>query len=319
MWLVDRNSPTTARVFVNRVWQAIFGTGLVETAEDFGVRASPPSHPELLDWLAVEFMEPTFQTTTQTQPWSVKHLIRTIVTSATYKQNSKVTPKLLEIDPRNRLLSRGPRFRAEAEVVRDIALSSSGLLHEKIGGPSIFPPVPQSMFAQSFLKIDFWKTATGDERYRRSLYTFRRRSMPDPVLSSFDAPNGDFACVRRVRSNTPLSALASLNEPVFVEAARALAMRVLKEGGSTDEDRAQYAFRLCTSRLPKNAEVKEMLSLLKSREEKLADGWLAPKEIAFENADEMNQLPKGTTPKEAAAWTIVARVLLNLDETISKN
>ncbi len=318
-WLVDKKSPTTARVFVNRAWQVIFGLGLIETPEDFGVRASPPTNPDLMDWLAVEFMEPTFATTQSVQPWSVKHLLRTIVTSETYKQSSTVTPRLLEVDPRNRLLSRGPRFRPEAEVVRDIALSASGLLNEKLGGPSVFPPVPDSFFAQSFVKIDFWKTATGSDRYRRSLYTFRRRSMPDPVLSTFDAPNGDFACVRRVRSNTPLAALTSLNEPVFVEAAQALALRTLKEGGKTESERAEYAFRLCTSRKPKDKEVQEIVALLKSRQAKLADGWLAPKEIVLDTPEKLKQLPPGTTPNQAAAWTIVARVLLNLDETISKN
>ena len=318
-WLVDKNSPTTARVFVNRVWQTIFGMGLVETAEDFGVRASAPVHPELLDWLAVEAMEPTFGTRAGEGPWSLKHLVRTIVTSETYKQSSTVTPRLLEIDPKNRLLSRGPRFRPDAEVVRDIALSASGLLNEKVGGPSVFPPVPESFFAQSFVKVDFWNTATGPERYRRSLYSFRRRSMPDPVLATFDAPNGDFACVRRVRSNTPLAALTSLNEPIFVEAAQALAMRVLKEGGATDEERAQFAFRLCTSREPRSQEVREILALLKSRQQKIADGWLAPKEIILDTPEKMKQLPPGTTPNQAAAWTIVSRVLLNLDETISKN
>ncbi|MDB6024058.1 MAG: Protein of unknown function (DUF1553)/Protein of unknown function (DUF1549)/Planctomycete [Verrucomicrobiales bacterium] len=317
-WLVDKKSPTTARVFVNRVWQSIFGMGLVDTPEDFGVRANAPSHPELLDWLAVEFMEPSFQVRNDAQAWSLKQLVRTIVTSSTYQQSSAVTPRLLELDPRNRWLSRGPRFRAEAEVVRDIALSAAGLLNEKVGGPSVYPPVPESVFQQSFVKID-WPTATGPERYRRSLYTFRRRSLPDPVLMSFDAPNGDFACVRRLRSNTPLAALATLNEPIFVEAAQALALRTLKEGGKTEEERAGYIFRLCTSRKAKSEEVREILSLFKSRQQKIADGWLSPTDIVLNTPEKMKQLPAGTTPNQATAWTIVARVLLNLDETISKN
>lgn len=316
-WLVATNSPTTARVMVNRVWQTIFGMGLVETPEDFGIRASLPTHPELLDWLAVELMNPSIASSAQ--PWSLKHLIRTIVTSDTYQQSSAVTPKSLEIDPRNRLLSRGPRFRTEAEVVRDIALSASGLLHEKIGGPSVFPPVPDSFFAQSFAKVDFWHTATGPDRYRRSLYTFRRRSMPDPALASFDAPNGDFACVRRVRSNTPLAALTSLNETIFVEAAQALALRTLKEGGTTEAERAAFAFSLCTGRPPRKHEVAAILALLQSRQAKIAEGWLAPKEIVLDTPEKFKQLPPGTTPNQAAAWTIVARVLLNLDETLSKN
>jgi hypothetical protein len=318
-WLVDKQSPTASRVFVNRVWQFIFGMGLVETPEDLGVRAAMPTHPALLDWLALEFMEPTFALAPGTTPWSLKHLVRTIVTSETYQQSSLVTPRMMEVDPRNLLLSRAPRFRPDAEIVRDMALAASGLLNERVGGPSFYPPVPDNFFAQSFLKVDFWKTASAPERYRRSLYMFRRRSMPDPTLSSFDAPNGDFACVRRVRSNTPLAALTSLNEPVFVEAAQALALRTLKNGGETEEDRARYAFRLCTSREPSKREVREILNLLESRRQKIADGWLAPKEIVLDTPEKMKQLPPGSTPAQAAAWTIVSRVLLNLDETISKN
>ncbi len=319
-WLVDPRSPTTARVFVNRVWQSVFGMGLVETAEDFGVRAAEPSHPELLDWLAVEFMEPSIPADGgPPKPWSLKQLLFTIVTSDTYKQSSRSTSGLLEKDPRNRLLARGPRFRAEAEVVRDIALSASGLLNENIGGPSVFPPVPESLFSQSYLKVDFWKTAIGADRYRRSIYTFRRRSMPDPALSSFDAPNADFACVRRVRSNTPLAALTSLNETVFIEASQALALRILREGGSTDRERAQYGFRLCTGRTAKSSEINEVLALLQSRKDKLAEGWLPAREIAFGSPDKIPELPRGASPKDVAAWTIAGRVLLNLDETVTKN
>jgi mono/diheme cytochrome c family protein len=309
-WLVDPRSPTTARVAVNRVWQSIFGVGLVETSEDFGVRAAPPSHPELLDWLAVDFTE---------RGWSTKRLIRTIVTSAAYRQSSKTTPALLERDPANRLLARGPRFRADAEVIRDVALAAGGLLNPKVGGPSVFPPVPDSLFALSYLKVDFWQTATGPERYRRSLYTFRRRSMPDPVLSTFDAPTGDTACARRVRSNTPLAALASMNETVFVEAAQSLALRTLREAGRTDAERAAYAFRLCTGRAPGPAETAEILALLASRKAKIGDGWLSPREITTGDPARLPPLPDGATPTDAAAWTIVSRVLLNLDETLTKN
>jgi hypothetical protein len=309
-WLVDRKSPTTARVAVNRVWQAVFGTGLVETADDFGTRASEPTHPELLDWLAVEFME---------RGWSTKQLIREVVTSATYRQSSRLSPQLLERDPKNELLAHGPRFRAEAEVVRDVALSAAGLLNPKVGGPSFFPPVPESMFALSYLDVDFWKVAPAPERYRRSLYVFRRRSMPDPVLASFDAPNGDSSCARRVRSNTPLAALTGLNEPVMVEAAQAMALRVLREGGRTDAERAAYAFRLCTSRVPKQAEVHEIVSLLQSQRQRIADGWVSSREITTGDATKLPPVPEGTTPTDAAAWTIVSRVLLNLDETVTKN
>ena len=309
-WLADRRSPTTARVAVNQVWQAIFGTGIVETSEDFGTRGSEPSHPELLDWLAVNFME---------HGWSRKALVRSIVTSATYRQSSRATPELLEKDPRNRLLARGPRFRADAEVIRDTALAASGLLNDRVGGPSFYPPVPESLFALSYLEVDFWKTAPPPERYRRSLYVFRRRSMPDPLLACFDAPNGDAACSRRVRSDTPLAALAAMNEPVFVDAARALAERVLKEGGKTNPERAAYAFRLCTSREPSHAEVDEILSLFNSRKARIAEGWMSAKEVATGDAEKLPQLPPGTTPADAAAWTIVSRVLLNLDETLTKS
>jgi hypothetical protein len=309
-WLVDRRSPTAARVAVNRVWQALFGHGLNETPEDLGVRAAPPAQPKLFDWLAVEFMD---------RGWSQKQLIREIVSSATYRQSSHVSPELLDKDPRNRLLARGPRFRAEAEVIRDIALQTSGLLTTKIGGPGFFPPMPQSVLSSSFIEVDFWKTASAPERYRRSLYVFRRRSMPDPALGSFDAPNGDTACAGRVRSNSPLAALASLNEPVFAEAARALALRVLREGGSDDAARAAYAFRLCTCRTALPAEVDEIVGLLQSRRTRLADGSLSATQIASGDSGKLPELPPGITPEDAAAWTITARVLLNLDETLTKN
>jgi mono/diheme cytochrome c family protein len=308
-WLTDPRSPLTARVAVNRIWQAIFGAGLVETAEDFGTRAPVPEYRELLDWLAVDFME---------QGWSQKRLIRTIVTSAVYRQSSQASPELLERDPRNVWLARGPRFRADAEVVRDISLSVSGLITQKLGGPSIFPPVPKNVLEYNFTYPDYWKPPEGPERYRRTLYGFRKRSMPDPVMSNFDGPNADFACARRTRSNTPLAALTGLNEPIFVESARALALRVLREGGKDDTERADYAFFLCTSRRPTAVERDAILNLLQSRRLRLADGWLNPRDIATGDPARLPELPAGTTPQDAAAWTMTARVLLNLDETISK-
>ena len=308
-WLTDSRSPLTARVAVNRLWQAIFGTGLVETAEDFGTRAPVPEYRELLDWLAVDFME---------QGWSQKRLIRTIVTSATYRQSSEVSAELLERDPRNVWLARGPRFRADAEVVRDIALCVSGLITHKPGGPSVIPPVPQNVLDYNFTYPAYWKPAEGPERYRRALYGFRKRSMPDPVMSNFDAPNADLACARRVRSNTPLAALTGLNEPIFVESARALALRVLREGGKDDAGRADYAFFLCTARRPAAPECDAILTLLQSRRQRLAEGWLNPRDIATGDPARLPDLPAGATPQDAAAWTLVARVLLNLDETISK-
>ena len=309
-WLADARSPLTARVAVNRVWQAIFGVGLVETAEDFGTRAPVPEYRELLDWLAVDFME---------HGWSQKHLIRTIVTSATYRQSSRVSPEQLERDPRNVWLARGPRFRADAEVVRDIALSVSGLITHKLGGPSVIPPVPQNVLDYNYTYPSYWKPAEGPERYRRTVYGFRKRSMPDPVMSNFDGPNGDLSCARRIRSNTPLAALTALNEPIFNEAARALALRILREGGTTDAQRADHAFLLCTSRTPTAAERDAVLALLESRRQRLADGWLNVREIATGDPAKLPELPANTTPQDAAAWTLAARVLLNLDETISKN
>ena len=308
-WLTDHRSPLTARVAVNQTWQAIFGTGLVETPEDFGTRAPVPEYRELLDWLAVDFME---------HGWSRKHLIRTILTSATFQQSSLVTPELLERDPVNRLLARGPRFRADSEVVRDIALTASGLITHRIGGPGIIPPVPQNVLDYNYTYPGYWTAATGPERYRRTVYGFRKRSMPDPVMSNFDAPNGDFSCARRVRSNTPLAALTGLNETVFVEAARALALRVLKEAATDDAARAEYAFLLCTSRQPTSAERDEVLNLLKSQRQRFADGWLNPREVTTGDPAKLPELPGTTTPQDAAAWTLVARVLLNLDETLSK-
>jgi mono/diheme cytochrome c family protein len=304
MWLADERSPFTARVAVNRVWQAIFGGGLVETSEDFGTRAPMPEYRDLLDWLAVDFME---------HGWSQKHLIRTIVTSAAYRQSSRITPEQLERDPRNIWLARGPRFRADAEVLRDIALSVSGLITQKFGGPSVIPPVPQNVLDYNYTYPSYWKPAEGAERYRRTIYGFRKRSMPDPVMSNLDGPNGDFACARRVRSNTPLAALTLLNEPIFNEAARALSLRVLREGGASDAERADYAFLLCTCRRPTQAEREAVLKLLESRRKRLAEGWLDIRQIATGDPAKLPELPPNVTPQDAAAWTLAARVLLNLD------
>ena len=241
-WLVDRRSPTTARVFVNRVWQAYFGTGLVSTSEDLGTQSEPPSHPELLDWLACEFMD---------RGWSLKALHRLIVGSATYRQSSRVTPELYARDPYNRLLARGPRFRVEAEIVRDIALAASGLLNPKLGGPSIFAPAPGFLFLPPASYAPFpWKEETGPDRYRRALYTFRRRSTPYPMLATFDAPNGDSACVRRLRSNTPLQALTTLNETVFVECAGPWRGRSWSAAAGPTPERVAYAFRRVLGRTP---------------------------------------------------------------------
>ncbi|HEV2494065.1 MAG TPA: PSD1 and planctomycete cytochrome C domain-containing protein [Terriglobia bacterium] len=309
-WLADRNSPTTARSIVNRVWQAYFGIGLVATSENLGTQADPPSHPELLDWLAVEFMD---------QGWSLKKLHRLIVTSATYRQSSRVTPELYERDPYNRLLARGPRFRVDAEVVRDIELSASGLLNPKVGGASVFPPAPSFLFLPpASYGPKPWKESTGDDRYRRALYTFRYRSVPYPMLQVFDSPNGDTSCVRRARSNTPLQALTTLNEPMALESARALAERALLYGGSTDEQRLTYAFRRCVARKPDARETAELLTFLHKETTRFSGGELNSWEILGGNPSLAALLPHGMTPAQLAGWTALSRVLLNLDETITK-
>ena len=309
-WLAARNSPTTARSIVNRVWQAYFGIGIVATSENFGTQGDLPSHPELLDWLAVQFMD---------QGWSLKKLHRLIVTSATYRQSSRVTPDLLEKDPYNRLLARGPRFRVDAEVVRDIALSASGLLNPEVGGPSVFPPAPDFLFTPPVsYSPKPWQASTGAEVYRRALYTFRYRSVPYPMLETFDAPNGDMSCVRRVRSNTPLQALTTLNEPIFLEAARALAAHALVDGGRTDDQRLVYAFRRCVARDPNKIEKDNLLGFLQKETHRYQNGELNPWDLLGGNDALEPLLPKNMTAAQVAGWTAVSRVLLNLDETITK-
>jgi len=315
-WLVNPRSPTTARVAVNRLWQQYFGVGLVESVEDLGMQSPPASNRELLDWLAVEFMQPSQP---GVAPWSVKHLHRLIVSSAAYRQSSRVSPVLLERDPNNRLLARGPRFRVEGEIVRDIALSVSGLINPTLGGRAVYPPAPEFLFQPpASYGPKTWRVETGPDRYRRSLYTFRFRSIPYPVLQAFDAPNGDVSCVRRLRSNTPLQALTSLNEPQFVEAARALARKSVNEGGKTDDQRITFAFRQVLSRLPQAEELKALRRLLNQQRARIAEGWLNAAEMAVGKSEPMTGLPPGVTPATLAAHTAVARALLNLDETITK-
>ncbi|MHB1561170.1 MAG: DUF1553 domain-containing protein, partial [Isosphaeraceae bacterium] len=309
-WLVDHRAPTTARAMVNRIWQAELGTGIVATSEDFGLQCEPPSHPELLDWLAVEFMG---------RGWSLKTLHRLIVTSAAYRQASRTTPELHARDPYNRLIARWPRFRVDAEVVRDIALEASGLLEPRIGGPSAFPPAPSFLFqppASYGPKV--WHEAQGPDRYRRAIYTFRYRSVPYPMLQAFDAPNGDSACVRRTRSNTPLQALTTLNEPLFLECARALALKALREGGCDDASRAEYAFRRCLARKPTAEESSTLLDLLHRQVRRFDRPGADPWALAVDDPTKKPEVPEGSTPAQLAAWTAVSRVLLNLDETITK-
>ncbi len=315
-WLVDRNAPTTARVIVNRVWQAYFGQGLFTTPEDIGTRVEAPSHPELLDWLAVEFMEPTVDVATGNSvrtPWSLKQLHRLIVTSATYRQSSKISPEMLARDPYNRFLARGPRFRVESEIIQDIALSASGLLNAKIGGPSVRPPIPASVGDTVYGGFS-WPESTGDDRYRRGMYTFWKRALPFPSMVAFDAPTADSSCTRRVRSNTPLQALTTLNERTFVEAAQGMGLRVYREGGETDRGRAIHAFRLATGRTPSE---RELASVSKFYDEQFRYFEERTTE-ALKVGSATTNFPVGVNLHKVAAWAMVSRAILNLDETITK-
>ncbi len=304
-WIVDRGNPLTARVIVNRVWQQYFGVGLVSTPEDFGTRCERPSHPELLDWLAVEFME---------SGWSIKQLHRLIVNSATYRQSARITPALMEKDPTNHWLARMPRLRVESELIRDVFLATSGLLSRKIGGPSVFPPIPDGVLVLSYGGAT-WNQSTGEDKYRRGMYTFWKRSVPYPGLLVFDMPNGDQSCTRRTRSNTPLQALTTLNDPVFMEAAQALALRIWKEGGTTDRARLSYGFRLCTGRYPSTFELQQLTKFL----EQQRPGFVGKTANAvYVAAPDLTQLPADVNLEQVAPWTMVARVLLNLDETITR-
>lgn len=300
-WLVDRKSPTTARTVVNRIWQSYFGIGLVETSEDLGLQSPRPSHPQLLDWLAVELMD---------HNWSLKHIHKLIVTSATYQQSSVQNPLLLEKDPKNRLLARGPRLRAPAETIRDIHLSASGLINLELGGRCVFPPAPDFLFDKpSSYGPKIWHTEMDSQRYRRALYTFRFRSVPYPMLVAFDTPNGDAACVRRTTSTTPLQALVTLNESMSVELAIALGSRIL------DSSIAE-AFELCTSRPP----LKEELNVLtKLFEQQKADYTAEAAKELITSYKPLPLDPNKHDPLQLAAATAVAQTLLNLDETMTKN
>ncbi len=309
-WVTSEDAPLTARVQVNRIWQALFGDGLVATPEDFGTRAPIPKYQNLLDWLAVDFLE---------TGWGQKRLIKNIVSSKTYQQSSRVRRDLQDKDPRNQLLARGPRFRAEAEVVRDIALAASGLIYKKIGGPGIYPPIPETVINDNYFIPEYWKETTNEDRYRRSLYIFRKRAMPDPTLAAFDAPNADFSCVRRIRTNTPLSALTSLNEPIFVESSKALALRIVEEGGKDLKSRVNYGYLLTTGRPARKPEIEAIGQLIEEQRHRISEGWLNAQEIAFIEPENLPELPKGVTPRDVASWAIASRVLLNLDETLTKN
>jgi hypothetical protein len=289
-WLVDRRNPLTARVTVNRIWQAYFGRGLVETDNDFGTQGSPPSHPDLLDWLACELID---------SGWSLKSIHRLIVESSTYRQSSRVRPEGQAVDPDNRLLWRQSRLRLDAELIRDAALTSSGLLTRTVGGPSVFPPQPEGVMNLGQMRRP-WRPDTGPNRYRRGLYTFFWRATPFAFLATFDGPGGVQACTRRLRSNTPLQALTLLNDLAFVEIASGLAARIFADRPppSSDGERIDHAFRLCLGRRPLDGERRALEDFLRA---------------------ELSDAPEGSSPSPAPPeWIGLARILLNLDEFVTR-
>lgn len=293
-WLTSGQNPLTARVMANRIWARIFGVGLVETEEDFGTQGSSPSHPKLLDWLAVDFRE---------QGWSIKNLIKNIVLSRTYRQASTVSLTAQQKDPRNRLLTRGPRFRLSAEVVRDQALAASGLLTRKVGGPSVMPPQPDGVWKSTY-NGQKWKNATGPDRYRRAIYTYLKRTSPYPALQTFDAGSGEVCQVRRIRTNTPLQALVTLNDPAFFEAAGALAKR-MNESSRQLKQKLAHGFQRVAIRPPSPAELARLIELYHSLEQSLDDPGQLLQAAGLKSGD--------------ARLVVVASVMLNLDETVTKN
>ncbi len=299
-WLVSREHPLTARVTVNRIWLQLFGRGLVETDNDFGMQGTPPTHPLLLDWLAAEFME---------SGWSRKHLIRTILLSATYRQSSERKDDAARLDPLNKLLSRQARVRVDAEIVRDLALSASGLLQRKIGGTGVYPPQPNGVYAFT-QRNAAWPTSKGEDRYRRGMYTFFMRSAPHPLLTTFDTPFFNTTCTARVRSNTPLQSLTMANDESFVEASRAMALRVM-EAHDKDNDRLTFAWQLCFVRPPDESERRRCLDFLQQAQEDLTGSTNDADSISGQDA-------AADVSIEHAAWAMLSRALLNLDEFITR-
>lgn len=305
-WLMSPENPLTARVAVNRFWSELFGSGIVVTEEDFGTQGELPSHPLLLDWLATEFVQ---------NGWDVKALLKTIVMSNTYQQSSKTSPIHIDKDPRNRLLSRGPRFRLEAEMIRDQALLLSGLLNKKIGGPSVYPVQPEGIWRAAFNGQRNWATNKNDDRFRRGLYTFWRRTVPYPSMATFDAPSREICTIRRISTNTPLQAMITLNDPVFIEISQALGLRLFREGGTTPQSRIEYGLKLCLIRPARPEQVKPLLKLYQSE---LKYYQSHPEEAAKLVENKLNPLPNQYNKAELAAWTVIANVLLNMDGVLTK-
>jgi hypothetical protein len=303
-WLVDPQNPLTARVTVNRFWQMFFGTGIVKTVEDFGSQGEWPTHPELLDWLATEF---------QRTGWDMKAIVRTIVTSATYRQASKVTPELLQKDPENRLLARGPRVRLPAEMVRDQALELAGLLVEKVGGPSVKPYQPAGLWKE--LGGEDYHQDHGENLYRRSLYTFWKRTAPPPAMMTFDAAGREACTVRETRTNTPLQALDLMNDVTYVEASRKLAERMMTEGGTNPAERIAYGFRLATAHAP----AAEQSRVLLESYHHYRDTYQTRREAALKLLSEGEaRRNEKLDASDLAAYTMVASLILNLDQTVTK-
>jgi hypothetical protein len=330
-WLVSKDNPLTARVAVNRFWSQIFGRGIVETEEDFGHQGTLPTHPELLDWLAMRFRDGSngvmeygsdgqsgspslHRSNSPVRPWDIKSVIRLIVTSATYRQSSRVSSLHLAIDPRNHVLARYPRRRLDAETVRDQALAISGLLSHKIGGPSVYPPQPPGMWQAAFNGERTWATSTGEDRYRRGLYTFWRRTVPYPSMATFDAPSREICCIRRMPTNTPLQALVTMNDPVYLELAQALGRRIVREGGLGVDERVRYALKLATARTPTDSQVQVITGLYNAELARYRKQPDAAKKLA---TDPLGPLPAGMDLTEQAAWTVIANVLLNLDGVLT--
>jgi len=327
-WFVNPENPLTARVTVNRLWERLFGTGIVKTSEDFGKQGEAPSHPELLDWLACEFRDgspsPVPPSTPDTRPssfpWDTKHMLRLMVTSSTYRQNAAANEQLLQKDLYNRLLARGPRFRMDPEMIRDQALAVSGLLNPEIGGPSVYPvQVPNLWKELGFLRpeigMDEWPTSDGPDLYRRGLYTFWRRVCTYPTFATFDAPSREVCISRRPRSNTPLQALAALNDPVFLETARVLAQRILLQVPADPAKQAEFAFRLCVARQPTTPERQRLVNLYEQQFKSFEKDPAAAEQLLAQGSAER---PANLDKSKLAAWMVVGNVLLNLDETITK-
>jgi hypothetical protein len=305
-WLVSRDNPLTARVTVNRFWEALFGTGIVRSSEEFGSQGDLPEHPELLDWLAAEFMD---------SGWDVKRLLKLMVTTRAYRQSSASTPELNERDPDNRLLARGPRFRPTGEMLRDQALAVSGLLSGRVGGKPVRPLRPNLELNTAFGGKNDWETSSGEDRHRRSLYTETKRNSPYPSFTTFDAPNREVCTIRRGRTNTPLQAFVTLNDPVFIETNQAMARRLLTEGGTEKAQRLSHLFRLCLAREPSAKESAALTGLLEQALAAYRNDAEAAKKMA---TDPLGPAPAGADVAELAAWTTVSNVVMNMDEFVMR-